>query len=56
MIEKMMTISTIAVGSVLGYLSLDELVYANGWGMPLIYTASILVLGAGVRSVLKGKM
>ncbi len=56
MIEKLLTISTISVGSVLGYLSLDELVYHNGWGMPMIYTASILLLGAGVRSILKGKI
>ena len=55
MLEKFLTISTIMVGSVLGYLALDELVYYNGWAMPMIYTASILLVGAGIRSVVKGK-
>jgi len=55
MLEKLLTILTIASGSVMMYLSGAELVYYNGLGMPAIYTASILVLGAGIRSVIKGK-
>lgn len=55
MIEKCSTIFTIAGGSVMVYLSGSELVYYNGLGMPAIYTVSVLVLGAGIRSVLKGK-
>ena len=55
MTEKLLTIFTIAGGSVMMYLSGSELVYYNGYGMPAIYTASVLVLGAGIRSVLKGK-
>ena len=55
MTEKLLTILTIAGGSVMMYLSGVELVYYHGLGMPAIYTASVLVLGAGIRSVLKGK-
>ncbi len=53
MLEKALTILTISGGSVMMYLSGAELVYYNGLGMPAIYTASVLVLGAGIRSILK---
>lgn len=55
MTEKLLTIFTIAFGSIMAYLSGAELVYYNGYAMPIIYTVSVLVLGAGIRSVLKGK-
>ncbi len=55
MTEKLLTILTIAGGYVMMYLSGAELVYYHGLGMPAIYTASVLVLGAGIRAVLKGK-
>ena len=55
MTEKLLTIFTIMGGSIMAYLSVSELVYYNCYGMPVIYTVSILVLGAGIRSVLKGK-
>jgi len=55
MIEKLLTILTISGGSVMMYLSGAELVYYNGLGMPAIYTASVLVLGAGIRSIVKGQ-
>ena len=54
MTEKLLTIFTVAGGSIMAYLSGAELVYYNGYGMPAIYTASILVLGAGIRAILKG--
>ena len=55
MLEKLLTIFTIVGGSIMVYLSGSELVYYSGLGMPAIYTVSVLVLGAGIRSVLKGK-
>lgn len=55
MTEKLLTILTIAGGSIMAYLSGSELAYYSGFGMLAVYTVSILLLGAGIRSVLKGK-
>jgi len=55
MLEKLLTIFTIVGGSIMAYLSGAELTYYSSYAMVAIYTASILILGAGIRSVLKGK-
>ena len=55
MVEKLLTVLTITLGSVIVYHTGIEIAYHTGWILPITYTAGVLVLGAGIRSVLKGK-
>jgi len=55
MVEKALTIICIGAGTLLTYLSGDTIIYMVGYDDLLAYTVGIFIMGAGIRSVLKGK-
>lgn len=55
MIEKALTIICIGAGSVLTYIAGDTIIYMVGYDDLLAYTVGIFIMGAGIRSVMKGK-
>lgn len=52
--EKLLTVFCLILGSILTYLSGDSIVYHTGYMALAVYTLGVLVVGAGIRAVLKG--
>jgi len=53
-LEKGLTVICISLGSVLTYLAGDSIVYHTGYMDIAAYTVGVLIVGAGIRAVLKG--
>lgn len=55
MIEKLLTVFTLTGGSVLTYLAGHDLYWMAGIVPLVAYTVGVLVVGAGIRAILKAK-
>jgi general stress protein CsbA len=55
MVEKALTIICIGAGTLLTYVAGDSITYMVGYTDLVAYTAGVLIMGAGIRSVMKGK-
>ena len=55
MIEKSLTLMCVIAGTLLTYMAGDSITYMVGYIDLLAYTAGVLIMGAGIRSVMKGK-
>jgi len=53
-IEKAITVISLCAGSVLTYLAGDTIIYHTGYIDLAAYTVGVLIVGAGIRAVLKG--
>jgi hypothetical protein len=51
--EKVLTVFCLILGSLLTYLSGESIVYHSGYVDLVTYTVGMLVVGAGIRAVLK---
>jgi len=52
--EKIITVFFLVLGSILTYLSGESIVYHSGYADLVAYTVGVLIVGAGIRAVLKG--
>ena len=54
MMTKFLTLSCLTLGSVLTYLSGHDIYWSAGIVPLVAYTFGVLIVGAGIRAVLKG--
>ena len=52
-LEKAMAVMCISLGSVLIYMAGSDIYYSAGMAALLAYTVAVLIVGAGIRAVLK---
>lgn len=52
-LEKALTVLCLSLGSVLTYMSGHDILYSTGIVALAAYTVGVLIVGAGIRAVLK---
>lgn len=52
-VEKALTVMCLSLGSVLTYMSGHDILYSTGIVALAAYTVGVLIVGAGIRAVLK---
>lgn len=55
MIEKALTLIAVVGGTLLTYMAGSDIYYSAPPVALIAYTVGVLVLGAGIRSIVKGK-
>ena len=55
MIEKALTLLCVIVGTLLTYMAGHDIYWDSGVASLVAYTIGVLALGAGVRSIVRGK-
>ena len=52
-VEKGLTVISLSLGSVLTYMAGSDILYSTGIAPLAAYTVGVLIVGAGIRAVLK---